>query len=119
MWITLDSWILESGSSLLLQVTCKDIVPDVDNCYSNLAIFFVTVIFAGLDGDQIVNSPEKLAVVEKFANEENIQKVMKEREERKKKKKKEEKTMKAFSPPPPPPPAPPVASRYYFSIFQK
>ena len=80
---------------------------------------FVTLIFPGLDGDQIVNSPEKLAVVEKFANEENIQKVMKEREERKKKKKKEEKTMKAFSPPPPPPPAPPVASRYYFSTFKK
>jgi len=64
---------------------------------------------AGLDSDQIVQSPEKLAVVEKFANEKNIQQIMEQREERKKKKK-EEKTVKVFSPPPPPPPAPPVAS---------
>jgi hypothetical protein len=57
----------------------------------------------------VVNNPEKLEVIEKFAKEENLLGQMEKRKQLKKQMKSMEKPQTfAYAPPPPPMPAPPI-----------
>ena len=59
----------------------------------------------------MVNNPEKLEVIEKFAKEENLLGQMEKRKQLKKQMKSMEKPQTfAYAPPPPPMPAPPIIS---------
>jgi len=66
---------------------------------------------AGINEGLVVNNPEKLEVIEKFAQEEDLLKVMEKRKQLKKKMKSMEKPETfAYAPPPPPLPPPPTIS---------
>merc|ERR1712029_1210105 len=63
---------------------------------------------AGIKPDSLnSDAPEKLEIVEKFANDNNVLELMNKREEKKKKRKMMNLQKIAHAPPPPPPPPPP------------
>lgn len=66
---------------------------------------------AGINEGLVVNNPEKLEVIEKFAKEENLLGQMEKRKQLKRQMKSMEKPQTfAYAPPPPPMPAPPIIS---------